>query len=138
MWLEERVSSRLNTFYQQHFSSSIELIYRLIDQFVDLGAIEVYEAAEIVRESADVDANIIFGAVIDETLNDEIRLTVIATGFEEENSKSVLQASEQKAEPKVESVVETKTEETTESKIDPLLDIDRESVNIPSFLRTRK
>ena len=105
---------------------------------VDLGAIEVYEAAEIVRESADVDANIIFGAVIDETLNDEIRLTVIATGFEEENGKSVLQAPEQKAEPKVEPAVETKTEENVESKIDPLLDIDRESVNIPSFLRTRK
>ena len=54
---------------------------------VDLGAIEVYEAAEIVREAADVDANIIFGAVIDESLNDEIRLTVIATGFEEDNAK---------------------------------------------------
>lgn len=42
---------------------------------------EVTEAAEIVSESADVDANIIFGAVIDETLKDEIRITVIATGF---------------------------------------------------------
>ncbi len=42
---------------------------------------EVTEAAEIVSESADIDANIIFGAVIDETLKDEIRITVIATGF---------------------------------------------------------
>lgn len=46
-----------------------------------LGLHEVTEAAEIVAESADQDANIIFGAVIDETLKDEIRITVIATGF---------------------------------------------------------
>lgn len=46
-----------------------------------LGLHEVNEAAEIVSESADIDANIIFGAVIDETLKDEIRITVIATGF---------------------------------------------------------
>ena len=45
---------------------------------VDLGALEVNEAADIVREAADPDANIIFGAVIDETLKDEIRITVIA------------------------------------------------------------
>nr|WP_207713476.1 MULTISPECIES: cell division protein FtsZ [unclassified Fusibacter] len=46
-----------------------------------LGLHEVNEAAEIVSESADQDANIIFGAVIDEDLKDEIRITVIATGF---------------------------------------------------------
>jgi len=46
-----------------------------------LGLHEVTEAAEIVSESAHEDANIIFGAVIDETLKDEIRITVIATGF---------------------------------------------------------
>ncbi len=42
---------------------------------------EVNEAAEIVSEAADLDANIIFGAVIDENMKDEIRITVIATGF---------------------------------------------------------
>ena len=104
---------------------------------VDLGAIEVYEAAEIVREAADIDANIIFGAVIDETLNDEIRLTVIATGFEDDSDKSVLSTPEQKVEHKIETPVKPKEEVNTE-KIDPLLDLDRESVNIPSFLRSRK
>ena len=104
---------------------------------VDLGAIEVYEAAEIVREAADMDANIIFGAVIDETLNDEIRLTVIATGFEDDSDKSVLSTPEQKIEHKIEPTVKLKEEVNTE-KIDPLLDLDRESVNIPSFLRSRK
>ena len=48
----------------------------------NLGLFEVNEAAEIVAEAADPEANIIFGAVIDENLQDEIRVTVIATGFE--------------------------------------------------------
>lgn len=50
----------------------------------DLGLLEINEAAEIVQDAADPDANIIFGAVIDENLKDEIRITVIATGFESE------------------------------------------------------
>lgn len=49
---------------------------------VNLGLLEVNEAAQIVSEAADPEANIIFGAVIDENLKDEIRVTVIATGFE--------------------------------------------------------
>lgn len=48
----------------------------------DLGLFEVNTAAELVQQSADPDANIIFGAVIDENLKDEILITVIATGFE--------------------------------------------------------
>jgi cell division protein FtsZ len=47
----------------------------------DLGLFEINEAAQLVANSAAVDANIIFGAVIDEKLADEIRITVIATGF---------------------------------------------------------
>jgi cell division protein FtsZ len=47
----------------------------------DLGLYEVNEAAEIIAEAADPDANFIFGAVIDEALKDEVRVTVIATGF---------------------------------------------------------
>jgi cell division protein FtsZ len=53
----------------------------------DLGLLEINEAAEIVQQAADPDANIIFGAVIDENLKDEIRITVIATGFESESEK---------------------------------------------------
>ena len=94
---------------------------------VDLGAIEVYEAAEIVREAADVDANIIFGAVIDESLNDEIRLTVIATGFEEDNGKIGATTIEQKVEPKkVEPEVKEEVVSKPEPHNDPLLDLDRE------------
>ena len=49
----------------------------------DLSIHEVVEAAKIVQEAAHEDANIIFGAVIDESLHDEVRITVIATGFTE-------------------------------------------------------
>jgi cell division protein FtsZ len=47
----------------------------------DLGLFEVNEAAEVVTGAADANANVIFGAVIDESLKDEVRVTVIATGF---------------------------------------------------------
>lgn len=47
----------------------------------DLTLFEVNEASSIIREAADEDANIIFGAVIDENLHDEMKITVIATGF---------------------------------------------------------
>src|SRR3989440_2270238 len=50
----------------------------------DLKLYEVNEAASIIREAADEDANIIFGAVIDETMQDEMKITVIATGFDRE------------------------------------------------------
>ncbi|MCF8010622.1 MAG: cell division protein FtsZ [Clostridiales bacterium] len=48
-----------------------------------LGLLEVNEAAEIISQAADPEANIIFGAVIDEQMEDEVRVTVIATGFEQ-------------------------------------------------------
>jgi len=63
-----------------------------------LGLLEINEAAEIVAREADEDANIIFGAVIDETIKDEIRITVIATGFEDVIKKA---AQDVKPEPAV-------------------------------------
>lgn len=59
----------------------------------DLCLYEVNEAATMIQEEAHDDANIIFGAVIDERMKDEIRITVIATGFgEKEERKPVLSA----------------------------------------------
>src|SRR6201992_1451429 len=49
----------------------------------DLGLFEINEAAQLVSNSAAVDANIIFGAVIDDALGDEVRVTVMAAGFDE-------------------------------------------------------
>lgn len=82
----------------------------------NLGLFEVNEAAEIVSQAADPDANIIFGAVIDEDLKDEIRITVIATGF------SIANAKPTKEEPK---------EEETDSQTSEVLDI-------PTFLRKKR
>lgn len=48
----------------------------------DVGLFEVNEAAEIISKAAHPEANIIFGAVVDESLGDEIKVTVIATGFQ--------------------------------------------------------
>ena len=51
----------------------------------DLGLFEINEAAQLVAEAAHTEANIIFGAVIDDALGDEVRVTVIAAGFDGEN-----------------------------------------------------
>ena len=48
----------------------------------DLGLQEVYQASTIKKEKADPDANIIFGTIIDDNLGDEVRVTIIATGFD--------------------------------------------------------
>ncbi|MDA8211506.1 MAG: cell division protein FtsZ [Clostridia bacterium] len=53
----------------------------------NLGLFEVNEAAEIISQAADPEANIIFGAVIDEKLGEEVRVTVIATGFDAPREK---------------------------------------------------
>lgn len=55
----------------------------------NLGLHEVNTAAELVQRSVDPEANIIFGAVIDETLEEDIVITVIATGFEQEDKSKI-------------------------------------------------
>lgn len=61
----------------------------------DIGILEINEAAKLIQESADSEANIIFGAGIDNALKDEIHITVIATGFE----KNSFPARESKKKP---------------------------------------
>lgn len=89
----------------------------------NLGIFEVNEAAELVFQSADPDANIIFGAVIDENLNDEIRITVIATGFEGVKQSFIEDAADEVAADK-------KFEITKSSYKD-------DDIDIPTFLRNR-
>ncbi len=55
----------------------------------DLGLFEINEAARLVQNVAATEANIIFGAVIDDTLGDEVRVTVIAAGFADKDLASV-------------------------------------------------
>ena len=54
----------------------------------ELGLFEVNDAAEIIQNAADSNANIIFGAVIDESMSDEVRVTVIGTGFDHRPGRS--------------------------------------------------
>lgn len=91
----------------------------------DLGIFEVNEAADLVFQSADPDANIIFGAVIDENMKDEIRITVIATGFEEGDGKTFERKVEFTGLPE---------EKTDEQKISSY---GNEDIDIPTFLRNR-
>jgi cell division protein FtsZ len=81
---------------------------------------EVEDAAEVVRSAANTDINVIFGAVINEALNDEVVVTIIATGFEE-TTDPVLSSSKEVT-PAPERIVEE-----LESELD-----------IPPFLRRKK
>ena len=75
----------------------------------NLTLFEVEEAADVIRESANTDINTIFGAVINENLNDEIIVTVIATGFEdEEKNKNTGKVSNEQ--PKREDIAFTRSE----------------------------
>ena len=108
----------------------------------DLGALEVYDAADVVREAVDPDANIIVGAVIDETLTEEVRITVIATGFESENNQGVSGISsmqeikkpilqETVREEAAATVVEKEPETTSSS-------YEQDDLDIPVFLRRQR
>lgn len=87
----------------------------------DLALYEVNEAAEIVIQAADPEANIIFGAVIDDSLRDEVRVTVIATGFSGERGARTKEFSPERREaPEVE-----------------VKAFSSDELDIPAFLRRR-
>lgn len=102
----------------------------------DLGLFEVNIAAELVQKSADPDANIIVGAVIDENLKDEILITVIATGFER---NSVLKKSDKPSE-KVHATPERPTTSTiaTPTNTNSAPANSGDELDIPTFLRRNK
>ncbi len=77
----------------------------------DLKLFEVNQAAEIIRNASSPNANIIFGAVIDESINDSVKVTVIATGFESGKAKKV------KADSKTKVDDEKKREKEVEKKL---------------------
>jgi cell division protein FtsZ len=97
----------------------------------DLTLFEVNEAAEIIRKTAHPEANIIFGAVLDESLTDSIHITVIATGFDAATQPrpTVLRTVAAKAaEPRVAPRVVPVTDF-------PVRTHDAENLDIPAFLR---
>ncbi|HEY5467782.1 MAG TPA: cell division protein FtsZ [Coriobacteriia bacterium] len=92
----------------------------------DLGLFEVNEAAEVVAAAAHPDANIIFGAVIDDSMLDSIRVTVIATGFDSRRRQSSLALDEGE-----ESALPTAASVPT---FEPITEDD---ADIPAFLRRK-
>lgn len=109
----------------------------------DMSLYEVNLAASIIRETAHPDANLIFGAVVDESMGDELRITVIATGFDSvrPSRRQVLQRQYRGEPPKQEPVSVAVGQEIT-SESDPVAAPERPrfeptSLDIPAFLRRR-
>jgi cell division protein FtsZ len=99
----------------------------------DLGLFEVNEAMEIIHGVAHPDANIIFGNVIDEALDDEVRVTVIAAGFEhwEEGRAGELRPEERSQVLGFDAV----REDIFATPADDDLDLGDDEFDVPSFLR---
>ena len=122
----------------------------------DLSLYEINQAASVIRGTAHPDVNLIFGAVIDETMEDEIRITVIATGFDHgappvsrysgrsgrmsESTRPVVMSgtpaarSERKVEPPVQRAPKPKPQPTER----PSSNFRTDDLDIPAFLRKRK
>ncbi|RKW22652.1 cell division protein FtsZ [Candidatus Gracilibacteria bacterium] len=105
----------------------------------DLSMYEVDEAARIITDSIDSDANIIFGATVNEDYNGELKITVVATGFDEESNKNfvpdqkiggILKNSPFGRKPVSDSRITTAT-------VAPKPKAPEEDLDVPSFLRKK-
>ncbi|MEM9201197.1 MAG: cell division protein FtsZ [Actinomycetota bacterium] len=112
----------------------------------DLGLLEVNEAAEIIHGVAHQDANIIFGAVIDDEMGEDVRVTVIAAGFDrwDESGGSSIRSAVSRREPVLDKLVEDLGDPTGEVPIadvfatdddDDDLDLGDDDFDVPSFLQ---
>ncbi|OAT86863.1 cell division protein FtsZ [Candidatus Arthromitus sp. SFB-turkey] len=108
----------------------------------DLSLHEIHEAGNMVQESTDEDAVFMFGAVIDEDLKDEIRVTLIATGFEGSTNKKVSEilkeeilSSKKESSPISDEDVNKKSDDKKDFKLN---NVDKDDdYGIPAFLRKR-
>jgi cell division protein FtsZ len=110
----------------------------------DLTLYEVNQAAAIIKETAHPDVNLIFGAVIDQNMSDEVRVTVIATGFER-SGLTVRRAAEPQKNPfrlekpataQDETARELQSVEVAKTDFAPRT-FNTEDLDIPTFLRNR-
>ena len=108
----------------------------------DMGLFEVNEAAEIISGAADSDANVIFGAVIDESLGEHMRVTVIATGFDGSRRPSSTPAAETRTLFETGPGGPAKGQDAPAKRTESLLpqtteafEMDEEVLDIPNFLR---
>ncbi len=120
----------------------------------DLSLFEVNEAAEMIRANAHPEANIIFGAVIDESMKDELHMTVIATGFDKGRRPEQSSTTTSRQHPAAQSGARqtgstqppqqapqqpSQPQPKPKEPIDfPVRSFDREDLDIPAFLRRAK
>lgn len=102
----------------------------------NLSLYEVNEAAEIVIEASDLEVNMIFGAIIDENMKEEIKVTVIATGFEHKPApmKPIVRKPSTQQQP------EAQTDRSQQQPQRPAFDPQQQGgdqLDIPTFLRNR-
>jgi cell division protein FtsZ len=97
----------------------------------DLGLFEVNEAAEIIAQAAHPDANIIFGAVVDDALGDEVRITVIAAGFDRCEGEKRPESTSSLGLLEEERALASESGET----VDEDLDSGDDDFDVPEFLR---
>ena len=103
----------------------------------DLGLFEVNDAAEVVANAADQNANIIFGSVIDESMGDHIRVTVVATGFDRKPApmpRRPLSEDRSESAPRSPGVSAFSTREF-EIPAPLTFDVDDDAIDVPSFLK---
>ena len=103
----------------------------------DMGLFEVNEAAEVISGAANADANVIFGAVIDESMGDEMRVTVIATGLTAHRREPGAahgmgcDATAAAEEPE-------EKEENGQARKRQRFEVDEDILDIPNFLRDKR
>ncbi len=113
----------------------------------DLSMFEVDEAAKIITESVDSDANIIFGATVNEEYNGELKITVVATGFDEESNSSFADAVKSKNQmssnpfakkaPVTDSRITNTPKPTTPPSPTSAPAGSKDDLDVPSFLRRK-
>ncbi|HRW04692.1 MAG TPA: cell division protein FtsZ [Caldilineaceae bacterium] len=103
----------------------------------ELSLFEVNEAAEIVRANAHPEANIIFGAVVDSEMKDELQLTVIATGFDKPNVDEQSTFNQRAAAPRnyERSTPQRQEPSRPAGEYNSVRSFDRDDLDIPAFLR---
>jgi cell division protein FtsZ len=94
----------------------------------DMGLFEVNEAAEVISSAADGEANVIFGAVIDSTMGEQMRVTVIATGFDAYRALEMVETAGREPESELEPAF---------GQPRPQFEMDDDILDIPAFLRDR-
>ena len=103
---------------------------------------KIHQASTLIQEAAHEDANIIFGSVIDETMNDELKVTVIATGFETVDSKMrdiVPKLAVKKETQDIPTIIRNRWEENKFAQVktpESAIPVEQE-YDVPAFLRKR-